>query len=333
MPTPELEAVVQTLLMTRDDFSSGDVQQRAGISRQAAHLQLRTLVKAGRLEPFGAGPARRYRLPDAATRRLSFPRAGLRAADVWTLVEQRTPAVAALAPAPKALARYAVLQLVDNVIDHAGATKLELDVHPGEPLRFTLLDDGAGLFERLRVGLGAATVLEAAQALGKPNLPSGGPGHTGEGLFFVMKAVDLLELEGNGLKFVADPARADTALLRVPVRPGTRATFAIRTDRTVPLDDLFAGWTEAFRISRAQLRVKLYELGVRFVSRSEARRLLAGMETIRELVLDFTGVEGVGQAFADEVFRVWAPAHPDVRLTAIGMNDVVAAAAGLRTGP
>jgi hypothetical protein len=42
------------------------------------------------------------------------------------------------------------------------------------------------------------------------------------------------------------------------------------------------------------------------------------------VVLDFEGVDLVGQGFADEVFRVWAQQHPDVLLIPTGMNEPVA---------
>ena len=59
------------------------------------------------------------------------------------------------------------------------------------------------------------------------------------------------------------------------------------------------------------------------VARSEAKRLLHGLEKLEEVMLDFQGVRSVGQGFADEVFRVWAQAHPGTRLVAEHMNDVV----------
>ena len=40
-----------------------------------------------------------------------------------------------------------------------------------------------------------------------------------------------------------------------------------------------------------------------------------GMEKFREVILDFDRVTGIGQGFADEVFRVWAAAHPDTTVT------------------
>ena len=60
------------------------------------------------------------------------------------------------------------------------------------------------------------------------------------------------------------------------------------------------------------------------MSRSEAGRLVSGLERFREVVIDFGGVELVGQGFADEVFRVWAKDHPDVALIPTAMSEVVA---------
>ena len=69
--------------------------------------------------------------------------------------------------------------------------------------------------------------------------------------------------------------------------------------------------------------MKLFAIGVHFVSRSEAKRLMHGLERYKDIILDFKGVEAVGQGFADEVFRVWARAHPDSRLEPVNMVEPV----------
>ena len=50
---------------------------------------------------------------------------------------------------------------------------------------------------------------------------------------------------------------------------------------------------------------------------SQAKRLLQRVEHFRHVVLDFAEVARVGQAFADEIFRVFANAHPEVELLAV----------------
>ena len=79
-----------------------------------------------------------------------------------------------------------------------------------------------------------------------------------------------------------------------------------------------------FEFSRTRTVVKLFAIGTEFVSRSQAKRLLHGLTNFREVVLDFTGVDIVGQGFADEIFRIWAREHPEVNLVPTEMNDAVA---------
>jgi hypothetical protein len=40
-------------------------------------------------------------------------------------------------------------------------------------------------------------------------------------------------------------------------------------------------------------------------------------------VVDFAGVERVGQGFVDEVFRVWPRANPDTSVVPVGMSPDV----------
>ena len=59
------------------------------------------------------------------------------------------------------------------------------------------------------------------------------------------------------------------------------------------------------------------------VSRSQAKRLLVGLEKFRHIVLDFKGVESVGQAFVDEVFRVFKNEHPNINIQYVNANSDV----------
>jgi len=47
------------------------------------------------------------------------------------------------------------------------------------------------------------------------------------------------------------------------------------------------------------------------------------VERFRNVILDFAGVEMVGRLFAEEIFRVFANYHPQIRLQAINMNEGV----------
>jgi len=50
---------------------------------------------------------------------------------------------------------------------------------------------------------------------------------------------------------------------------------------------------------------------------------MIGLESFQDVLLDFEGVESIGQAFADEIFRVWQSNHPEIKITYINVNENV----------
>ncbi len=65
-------------------------------------------------------------------------------------------------------------------------------------------------------------------------------------------------------------------------------------------------------------------MGTIYISRSQARRILSGLEKFKTIILDFAKVPTVGQAFADEIFRVFQSRHPDIKIKPINMIEPVA---------
>ena len=59
------------------------------------------------------------------------------------------------------------------------------------------------------------------------------------------------------------------------------------------------------------------------ISRSQAKRILHGLEKFKTVILDFKNVESVGQGFVDEVFRVYTYDHPDISIQYIHANEDV----------
>ena len=64
-------------------------------------------------------------------------------------------------------------------------------------------------------------------------------------------------------------------------------------------------------------------MGTIYVSRSQARRVLTNLDKFKSIVLDFDQVPTIGQAFADEIFRVFATKHQEIQITPINMNEAV----------
>ena len=95
------------------------------------------------------------------------------------------------------------------------------------------------------------------------------------------------------------------------------------TDRR--LGDVFGRYTsdDSLEFDTTRTVVRLFETGETFVSRSEAKRLGTRLERFDHVIVDFEGVNEVGQGFVDELFRVWQREHPDVTLTPVNMRPAV----------
>lgn len=59
------------------------------------------------------------------------------------------------------------------------------------------------------------------------------------------------------------------------------------------------------------------------MSRGEARALATAFPDAGGVELDFAGIERIGPSFADELFRVFANAHPNLVLAPVNMTDAV----------
>jgi len=59
------------------------------------------------------------------------------------------------------------------------------------------------------------------------------------------------------------------------------------------------------------------------ISRSQARRILEGLEKFKVILLDFENVPLVGQAFVDEIYRVFQNAHSDILIQEENMSEGV----------
>jgi excisionase family DNA binding protein len=223
--------------------------------------------------------------------------------------------------------RYAFTEMLNNAIDHSGGTRAEVEWwDDADMLAFDIRDDGRGIFSHVRDGLELEDHFAAIQELSKGKTTTNPREHTGEGIFFTSKAVDVFEIASNGWRWTIDNIRQDQAVGAEPPGQGTSVRCEVDPGTSRTLSDVFDTFTgEDHSFSKSRVRVKLFELGVDFVSRSEAKRLLRSLERFQQVEVDFEGVREVGQGFIDELLRVWPSQHPDTRIIPTNMNRAVEA--------
>jgi anti-sigma regulatory factor (Ser/Thr protein kinase) len=272
----------------------------------------------------GGGRSTRYRSVIRAALRFEYPLHDLSEDAVWKEIHERSLAPRGLSDNVERILHYAVTELVNNAIDHSGGTRVEVVLPSAvEAVVFEVIDDGVGIWEHVRTKLGLPDPFAALQELSKGKTTTAPDRHTGEGIFFTSKIADFFEIESGVVGWRVDNRRGDASIASIPERRGTRVRFEVGVSTPRTLARLFDDYTKDYEFVKTRIVVKLFEVGVRFVSRSEAKRLLHGLERFREVVLDFSGVQEVGQGFADEVFRVWPSLHPGVAIIPVRMASAV----------
>lgn len=318
-------ARVQQLVDRKGEVQNRDVAHALGISPATAHRLLQALVIGGGLERVGQGRAARYRF---RTVRRRFTLTNLDEHAVW---EQITTDIARIRPLTRDVApnlAYAASEILNNAVDHSRGRRVNVTVafERGGATVTDVCDDGVGVFRRVCEDFGFPTPQDAIVQLEKGKLTSDPARHSGEGLFFSSKAVTRFRIESQGVAWVVDNQVGDSGIAPSDVRRGTRVRLESVPGQMPRLEELFASYTdpETLRFTRTRSTIRLATLGRVLVSRSEAKRTLARLADFRHVTFDFSGVEVVGQGFCDEIFRVFARAHPDVTLEPVGMNDPVA---------
>ncbi len=299
--------------------------QAAGLSRQVANGYLQSLLRDGLVSAEGTTLARVYRLRamDVARR---YEREGLQEDLVWR--ELIAPVVARLAQNVRDVWHYAATEMINNAIDHSGSQHVEVSVSMNALWTEVLVaDEGEGIFLKIQRALDLHDPREAILELAKGKLTTAPEQHTGEGIFFTSRALDFFEIESHHLRF-SHALRADDAITEQAAdTPGTRVRMRLANDSPRVMREVFDAFTDpeefSFDKTVVPLHLAQYE-GEKLVSRSQAKRVSHRFERFKRVDLDFAGISEIGQAFADELFRVFANAHPQIRITAVHAGPAVA---------
>ena len=227
------------------------------------------------------------------------------------------------------LAQHSFTELLNNAIDHSGGTRVTVSMRQ-TPLQVQLLisDDGCGMFKRIDEAFQIDDPHLAMLALSKGRLTSHPERHTGRGLFFTARVADVVDLHANASAFQHrrwEPHQWHAS--RALQRQGTSVYVGISLHTRQSLDDAFRaysgdGLSLGFERTVVPLRLMAGELHT-LASRAQARRVGAGLERFRRAEIDFTGIAEVGHGFADELFRVYQNAHPELQLVPLHMSPPV----------
>ena len=308
-----------------------DVVQMAtdafGISRQSIHRHLSALVDEGFLEAIGKTRSRRYTLGVIRAHVARYP---LEKLDE-SLVHRRDFSFVfeGLPSNLSEICHYGFTEILNNAIDHSEGDEVVVVVKRSEEgVGISISDNGEGVFKRIARLLELNDPRESLLELSKGKLTTDPANHTGQGIFFTSRSFDSFIIESGELAFDHDDNyKNDFLLHHEHESEGTQVAMWIAIDSEKDLGavfDEYSGGPDEYRFEKTviPLRLALYE-GETLVSRSQAKRILNRVEKFRIVILDFEGVDTIGQGFADEVFRVFESQHEEIELIPVGATTRV----------
>jgi len=319
--------------LRRKKIKSSELAEKFAISRQYANRILKGLVSTGKLVKIGSTNATVYVLPSLANieggrfeKRLLNK--NLKEHEVFEDIATKAKFISSLNENLRSIFSYAFSEMMNNAIEHSASKNIQIDVEKSDhTLIFHVNDFGIGVFRNIMKKRHLQSEVEAIQDLLKGKTTTQPQAHSGEGIFFTSKIADVFVLESFNHRLVIDNLIEDIFLEEVkPMKKGTKVTFKIAADSTKHLNDIFKKFQTdpaEHAFDKTEIQVKLYTMGTIHISRSQARRVLTGLEKFKFVVLDFDRVPTVGQAFADEIFRVFKKRYPDIEMKPVNMNGAV----------
>lgn len=297
------------------------------ISRQAVHKHIQNLIGQGALIGKGSTRSRTYHLAPVEQWSGHYELSPDLAEDrVWR--EDIAPRLGELPDNVSEIWQYGFTEMLNNAIDHSGGTTVTVNLEKtAMTAEIMIMDDGEGIFHKIQRALDLADERHAVLELAKGKLTTDPEHHTGEGIFFTSRMFDKFDILSGGVFFThAFQEEEDWILERDRFESGTAVWMKLDNHTSRSMAKVFSRFAapEEFAFTRTVVPVRLAQYGDdRLVSRSQAKRLLNRVDRFQTVIFDFEGVDSVGQAFADEIFRVFAGQHPAIDLQTTNMNDSV----------
>jgi biotin operon repressor len=298
------------------------------ISRQAVNKHVQQLAKQGAILIHGTRKSRHYVLHPLTEWIHTYQVAESTKEDVVWRNDIR-PLIGELPDNVVDIWQYGFTEMFNNALDHSGCETITVSLIKSATIsEMSIYDDGEGIFTKITRELGLEDERHAVLELSKGKLTTDPSRHTGEGIFFTSRMFDdFVILSGNTFFRHKHDQIEDWILERHRIEErGTFIQFKLNNNTSrmtkAVFDEFSSG--DGYGFTKTVVPVMLAQYGdEKLVSRSQAKRLLAGVEKFKVVILDFEGVEVIGQAFADEVFRVFVKEHPQTEIRAVNASEHV----------
>lgn len=298
------------------------------ITRQAVNKHLLRMVEEDCLSVEGKTKSRVYKLkPETAVQFLVELEKGIEEDVVWR--ERLLPLFGKLPDNIRDIWHFSFTEMFNNAIDHSDGTTVLLRLEQdSRGTRMWIVDNGVGIFKKIQRELNLLHEREAVLELAKGKFTTDPARHSGQGIFFTSRMVDEFYIISGEVIFTHSQLAPDDWVIENdnPSERRTSVVMKLNNHTARQINSVFNEYSTDgdFGFTKTVVPVRLAQHGDEMlVSRSQAKRVITRFEKFKVILLDFKEVKFIGQAFADEIFRVFANSFPEIELKTINESEDV----------
>jgi len=297
------------------------------ISRNAVLRHVNKLIDQGALAVTGTTRDRVYELKAISREVFSFKISSETEEDqIWRHIIR--PQLRDIPENILRICEYGLSEMINNAIEHSEGTESTIIILQYVPrIEFTVADNGVGIFNKIQRDIGLSDPRHAILELAKGKLTTDPSHHSGEGIFFTSRMFDDFVILSEGLFFSHNEPGDDWLIEHNSNVKGTTVSMGIAMDSKRDIQQVFDTYASEeldYGFMKTHVPLSLATYGdENLISRSQARRLLARFNQFQEVLLDYQGIESIGQAFADEIYRIYARNNPEVKIVSINTNEQI----------
>ncbi len=236
-----------------------------------------------------------------------------------------------LSPEINKIWEYSFMEMFNNVIDHSQAKNVKIVICQNALSTWVnIWDNGIGIFKKISDYYNYSSLDEAILSLFKGKLTTDEDNHSGEGIFFTSRLMDHFGAissnkyfsQDNTLEMIKDLERSSENTSNLVDRQGTVIIMALSnsTNKTMKeVFDMYSSIDGGFTVTQIPIK-HICDSGFP-VSRSQAKRLYFGFDKFEKVILDFEGVNEIGQGFAHELFHIFQKRHPEIEIVRRNTNE------------
>jgi len=312
--------------------SGNEISKHFGITRQATNKHIKKLLESGIILKSGKTRGALYNIAQEpfqikalkSLKKIYFLR-NIAEDEIFTEFSMLMSLRNNLTKNSYEIVHYAFTEILNNAIEHSQSEKCSINIAlDNYNCTFTIRDFGIGIFHSIADKYNLSDEVAATAELTKGKRTTLPERHTGEGIFFTSKVGDEVNFRSHKSNLRFDNQKKDVFLEEKRNISGTEVIFNIKKSSRRKLDAIFHEYAPQdydYKFEKTKVYVKLFQID--YISRSEAKRLLAGLDSFKEIILDFKGVKSLGQGFADELFRVFNKTHPNIIIKIENLNPIL----------